>query len=118
MEVITICGSYKKAKLMNLLAKRIMSNIEDTIVFTPSMYNYILGIDTNDMKILEVKNTHKKHDFLINRSDYVLIIDYDAGSDTYRELEYAESMNKTIIRFSEIIQYFKKDEEIMKEIIE
>lgn len=117
--VITVCGSLKKYKLMCNVASKIMSSMEDTVVFLPEMYNSILfdgNIDHDVIDKIELKNLDKSHRLKIDMSDIVLIIDYGAGQGTYEELEYAEEHNKEIIRLSEIIKYFKDDIAIMKEI--
>ena len=115
--IITICGSMNKYKLMSNISSKLMSSIEDLQIFIPETYNPILfGGKKLDPDPIELRNLYKLHKLKIDLADIILIIDYGAGQGTHEELEYAESMNKPIIRLSEIIKYFKDDESIMKEI--
>lgn len=117
MYIITMCGSMKKLKLMNLIEKKLMSKMDDIIIFTPSCNNYILNNDKDQLETRELINLKNKHKFLMKRSDFILLVDYDMGTDTHEEILYAEDNNIPIIRLSEIIKYFKNDEEIMKELM-
>lgn len=117
--IITICGSMSKYKLMCNIASKLMSSLKDTIVLIPEIYNTVL-FNTDDYKKhitdIEYDNLFNTHKLKIDICDIVLIIDYEAGDGTYKELEYAKNNNKEIILLSEIIRYFSNDDIIMKEI--
>ena len=111
--IITCVGSMKHRKLICLLSKEFMSNIEDCMFYTPDMVNGILGYDKSDIGDIEIKNLNNRHKNLIKISDYVLVIDYSVGESTHEEYLYAKSLGKCIIKLSEILKYFDHNKDII-----
>lgn len=97
MKVITVCGSYKFNKEMKEVTEKL--ELEGNCVLCPidltkSLDNY----SENDFKILG--DMHKEK---IKLSDAVYIVNVNnyVGESTRSEIEYAKSLNKEIIYYTD-----------------
>lgn len=99
MKVITVCGSLKyKDEIMIITEKMaLQGNCMLSIVYPTNHKN------TYTRKEIELLGQlHKER---IKLSDAILVVDIDhyIGSSTKSEIEFAKSLNKEIIYYSDII---------------
>ena len=98
MKKITICGSIKNYKTMMQVAEEL--ELSGNCVLTP-IYN-----ESNKDKISytkeEIDMLSKAHKEKIKISDAIYVIDVDnyIGESTRSEIDYATSLNKEIIYYS------------------
>lgn len=99
MKVITICGSLKfKNEMMEIAEKyELLGNC----VLTPI---YPTNIDKDAYTDEEVEVLDKMHKEKIKLSDAILVVNVNSyiGSSTKSEIEYAKSLNKEIIYYTDI----------------
>lgn len=99
MKVITICGSLKfKDEMMQLAAK---TQIEGNIVLTPI---FPVKGDKTIFTEEQLNMLRKMHKEKIRMSDaiFVLNIDNYIGSNTESEIEFAKSLNKEILYYTDL----------------
>lgn len=99
MKIVTICGSLKFQKEMMIEAQKLALN--GICVLTPT-YPVIKDIDINKNQLQNLKEEHFKR---IDLSDSILVINKDnyIGESTKLEIEYAKSLNKEIIFYTDLI---------------
>lgn len=99
MKIITICGSLKFASEMMIYAQKL--SLEGNCVLTP-IYPVIKNIEINNEQLKKLKEEHFKK---IELSDAILVINKDnyIGESTRLEIEYAKSLNKEIIYYTNLI---------------
>ena len=97
MKVVTICGSLKFINEMMVEARNL--SFSGNCVLTPI---YPVGDDVNVSKeqINLLKNEHFKK---IELSDFIYVLDKDGyiGDSTKLEIEYAASLGKDIVYYSD-----------------
>lgn len=99
MKIITICGSLKFKKEMMEIAQEM--ELKGNCMLTP-IY------PTNDNKDSftkdEAETLSKMHREKIRLSDSILVLNKDnyIGESTKKEIEYAKSLNKEILYYTEI----------------
>ena len=101
MKVITVCGSYKFRKEMNDITEKMA--LKGNCMLTP--------IDlTKQNKEAYTKEEclilGKMHKDKIKLSDAILVVNVDGyiGNSTKSEIEYAKSLNKEIIYYTDLIK--------------
>lgn len=99
MKIITVCGSYKFQKEMKEITEKV--ELDGNCVLTPidltkSKENYT----KEDFDMLG-----KMHKEKIKLSDAILVVNVNnyIGESTRSEIEYAKSLNKEIIYYTDLI---------------
>lgn len=97
MKIVTICGSLKFQKEMMVSAQKLA--LKGICVFTP-VYPVIHNIELTQDQLDLLKKEHFKK---IELSDYIYVVDKDGyiGESTKLEIEYAKSLGKNIVYYSE-----------------
>ena len=97
MKVITICGSLKYQSIMMEEAQKL--TMEGNCVLTPT-YPVIKDYKISQEEMNNLKESHLKR---IELSDaiYVLKVDNYIGESTSIEIDYATSLNKEIIYYTD-----------------
>lgn len=99
MKIITVCGSLKfKNEIMKFTEKMTLEgNVCLSIVYPTR--------DTKDYTEKEKEVFSRMHKERIKLSDAILVVNVDnyIGNATASEIEYAKSLNKEIIYYTDII---------------
>lgn len=101
MKIITVCGSLK--------FKQQTTEITEKLAFAGNCMITPIELSNPDIttytkqQILTLKSMHKEK---IKISDAILVIDINGyiGDSTKKEIEYAQSLNKEIIYYSELVK--------------
>ena len=98
MKIITICGSLKFQKEMMVEAQKL--SLKCFCILTP-IYPVIENIEIGEEELLFLKNEHLKK---IELSDSIFVIDKDnyIWESTKSEIEYAKSLGKEIMYYTEL----------------
>ncbi len=99
MKIVTICGSLQFKKLIMIEAQKLALN--GACVLTP-IYPVIENLKIYDFQL---QNLKKEHFRKIELSDSILVINKDnyIGESTKLEIEYAKSLNKEIIYYTNLL---------------
>lgn len=99
MKTITICGSIRFQKEMMIEAQKLA--LQGNCVFTP-IYPIIENIEITKDQLQLLKDEHFKK---IELSDAIYVINKDnyIGERTKLEIQYAKSLNKEIIYYTDLI---------------
>lgn len=99
MKIITICGSLKFQKEMMIEAQKLA--LDGTCVLIP-IFPLIENIEINSEQLQNLKEEHFKR---ISLSDSILVINKNnyIGESTKLEIEFAKSLNKEIIYYTDLI---------------
>ncbi len=99
MKIITVCGSLKYQNEMMEITEKMarQGNCMLTPVYSTGKY----GCSDEEKKLLG-----KEHFEKIKLSDSVLIVNVDnyIGESTTKEIEYAKSLDKEIIYYTDLIK--------------
>lgn len=99
MKIITVCGSLRFMKeIMEITEKmNLQGNCMLSIV-------YPAKLDKDDYTDEEITMLGKMHKERIKLSDAILVVDVDhyIGSSTKNEIEFAKSLNKEIIYYTDL----------------
>lgn len=100
MKVITVCGSLKYKDEMMKISEKV--ELQGNCVITPI---YPTRQNKDDYTEEEFKIFNKVHKEKIKISDAILVVNVDnyIGSSTASEIEFAKSLNKEIIYYTDII---------------
>lgn len=104
MKTITICGSHKfKNEITEAALKAELAGNNVLIPIFPFDDSYRFNKD-------ETEILQKMHKERIKMSDAILVVDVNGyiGSTTKSEIEFAKSLNKEIIYYSDILGEDKK----------
>lgn len=100
MKIITVCGSLKYQKEMMEITEQLgkKGNCMLTPVYPTS--------SKNDYTQEEIKIVGKMHLERIKLSDAILVININnyIGESTKKEIEFAKSLNKEIIYYTDLIK--------------
>lgn len=99
MKIITVCGSMKFIdKIMEISEKM---ELEGNCVLTPIYHSDISVYTSNEILMLG-----KMHKEKIKLSDAILVINVNnyIGKTTKKEIEFAKSLNKEIIYYTDLIK--------------
>lgn len=99
MKVITVCGSLKYIKEMMEITEKM--GLEGNCMLTP-VYPVKTSKDLYTEE--ELKTAREMHLERIKLADAILVVDVDnyIGSSTKKEIEYAKSLNKEILYYSDL----------------
>lgn len=100
MKIITVCGSLRFYKEMMIATEKM--ELEGNCMLVP-IYNPAKSIkdDFTEEEALMLDKMHKER---IKLSDAILVINVDnyIGTSTKSEIEYAKSLNKEIIYYTDL----------------
>ena len=101
MKIITICGSMKFVREMMEISERVelQGNVVLMPIYNPSRPNKE-SFTSEEVLILD-----KMHRERIKLSDAILVVNVNGyiGSSTKNEIEYAKSLNKEVIYYTDLI---------------
>lgn len=100
MKIITVCGSMKFVKEMMEISEKVelQGNVVLMPIYNPSRPNKE-AFTNKEIIILD-----KMHRERIKLSDAILVVDVDGyiGNSTKNEIEYAKSLNKEILYYTDL----------------
>lgn len=101
MKVITVCGSYKFKKEMIEITEKM--TLKGNCMLAP---NELAKSDKNAYTKEEALMIDKMHKEKIKLSDAILVVNVNnyIGNSTKSEIEFAKSLNKEIIYYTDIIE--------------
>lgn len=101
MKIITVCGSFKFKKEMMEITEEMA--LKGNCMITPID---LVKQDKEAYTQEDISILGKMHLEKIRISDAILVVDVDGyiGESTKREIEYAKSLNKETIYYSELIK--------------
>lgn len=99
MKIITICGSLKFMSEMKCIAEKM--ELAGNCVIPPI---YPTKLDKDDYTKDELNTLGRVHKEKIKLADAILVVNVDnyIGSSTKEEIEYAKSLNKEIIYYTDL----------------
>lgn len=99
MKIITICGSLKFKEEMMEIAEKM--ELQGNCVLSPI---YPINPDKDAYTYEEAEMLDKMHKEKIKLSDTILVVNVGSyiGESTKNEIEFAESLNKEIIYYTEL----------------
>lgn len=99
MKVITVCGSYKFKKEISEIAE--VMTLKGNCVITPNDLTRTNKNSYTENEILMIDNMHKEK---IKLSDAILVVNVNnyIGNSTKSEIEYAKSLNKEILYYTDL----------------
>ncbi len=99
MKVITVCGSYKFKKEMTEITEKMA--LKGNCMLTPIELSRPKKEDYTEE---EAKMIDKMHKEKIKLADAILVVDVDGyiGSSTKSEIEYAKSLNKEVLYYTDL----------------
>ncbi|MBR3888550.1 MAG: hypothetical protein IKJ32_05575 [Clostridia bacterium] len=99
MKVITVCGSMKYKKEMMEITEKMA--LEGNCVITPI---YLTRPSKEDYTTENFATLAKVHYEKIKNSDAILVVNVDnyIGESTSKEIEYARSLNKEILYYTDL----------------
>lgn len=100
MRIITVCGSYKFKKEMIEIAEKM--TLEGNCIITPNDLTKTDKDSYTEEEIIMIDNMHKEK---IKISDAILVVNVNGyiGNSTKSEIEYAKSLNKEILYYTDLI---------------
>lgn len=101
MKVITVCGSFKfKDEIMKIAAKM---ELEGNVCLIPIFPSNDSKDIFNEEELMILGKMHKEK---IKLSDTILVVNVNGyiGNSTRSEIEYAKSLNKEIIYYTDLIK--------------
>ena len=103
MKIITVCGSLKFQKEMMEIAEEIGK--QGNCMLTPV---YPTNIDKKDYTDEEIKIVGQMHLERIKLADAILVVNVNNyfGNSTKKEIEFAKSLGKEIIYYTDLIETY------------
>lgn len=100
MKVITVCGSLRFQKEMMEISEKM--ELQGNCMLCP-IYPTKIKEDYTDGEIAMLDKMHREK---IKMSDAVLVVNVDhyIGNSTKNEIEFAESLNKEIIYYMDLME--------------
>ena len=102
MKIITVCGSMKFVKEMMEITEKLelQGNCMLVPIYNPNKQN---KDNFTEEEALMLDKMHKER---IKISDAILVVNVDSyiGNSTKKEIEFAESLNKEIIYYFDLIK--------------
>lgn len=101
MKVITVCGSFKYIKEMDEITERL--ELEGNCMLTPIRLTRPNKESYTEEEGLIIEKMHQEK---IRISDAILVVNVNnyIGSSTREEIEFAKSLNKEIIYYTDLIK--------------
>ena len=105
MKIITVCGSYKFKKEMTEITEKMA--LKGNCMLTPIELSRPKKEDYTEEEAMMLDKMHREK---IKMSDAILVVNVDGyiGSSTKTEIEFAKSLNKEIIYYTDLIRDSKK----------
>ncbi len=100
MKIITICGSLKFKNEMMMIAEKL--ELKGNCMLCPI---YPTNSNKDDYTFEEAEIFDKMHKEKIKISDAILVVNVDnyIGSSTKSEIEFAKTLNKEIIYYTDLV---------------
>ena len=101
MKVITVCGSYKFKKEMVEITEKM--TLQGNCVLMPNELTRKNKEEYNEEEVRIIGGMHKEK---IKLSDAIIVVDVNGyiGESTKNEIEYAKSLNKEILYYTDLIK--------------
>lgn len=101
MKIITVCGSFKFIKEMELVAEQL--ELAGNCMLMPINLSRPKKEDYTKEEGLMIEKMHKEK---IKISDAIIVVNVNnyIGNSTKEEIEFAKSLNKEIIYYTDIIK--------------
>lgn len=101
MKIITICGSYKFKKEMIKIAEKM--TLKGNCMLMP---NDLTKTNKDSYTEEEIAMIDKMHKEKIKLSDAILVVNVNGyiGNSTNSEIEYAKSLNRQILYYTDLIE--------------
>ena len=102
MKIITVCGSVKFFQEMIEISEKM--ELEGNCILVP-IYNP-MKTNLNSFTEKEIQILNKMHQERIKLSDAILVVDVNhyIGNSTKTEIEFARSLNKEILYYTDLIE--------------
>ena len=99
MKVITVCGSMKYKKEMMEITEKMA--LEGNCMITPI---YLTKANKSDYTSENFETLAKVHYEKIKNSDAILVVNVDnyIGESTSKEIDFAKSLNKEILYYTDL----------------
>lgn len=100
MKIITLCGSLKFQKEMMIVAEKMA--LEGNCILTP-VYPILEEVEKTEEQMAKLKEAHFKR---IEISDAILVVNVNnyIGKSTNLEIEYAKTLGKEILYYTDLIK--------------
>jgi len=100
VKIITICGSYKFKKEMNEITEKM--TLKGNCVLAPNELTKPNKEAYTKEEAMIIGSMHKEK---IKLSDAILVVNVNnyIGDSTKREIEYAKSLNKEILYYTDLV---------------
>lgn len=101
MKIITVCGSLRFMKEIMEITEKM--DLQGNCMLSPIYPTKTNKDDYTDKEAIMLDKMHKER---IKLSDAILVVNVDnyIGSSTKSEIEFAESLNKEIIYYTDLIK--------------
>lgn len=99
MKIITLCGSLKFQKEMMIIAEKMA--LDGNCILTP-VYPILEKVEKTEEQMTKLKEAHFKR---IELSDAILVVNINnyIGKSTNLEIEYAKTLGKEILYYTDLI---------------
>ena len=100
MKIITLCGSLKFQKEMMITAEKMA--LEGNCILTP-VFPILDEVEKTEKQMTKLKEAHFKR---IEISDAILVVNINnyIGKSTNLEIEYAKTLGKEILYYTDLIK--------------
>lgn len=100
MKIITLCGSLKFQKEMMIVAEKMA--LDGNCILTP-VYPILEKKEKTEEQMTKLKEAHFKR---IELSDAILVVNLNnyIGKSTNLEIEYAKTLGKEILYYTDLIK--------------
>ena len=100
MKIITLCGSLKFQKEMMIIAEKMA--LDGNCILTP-VFPILEEVEKTEEQITKLKEAHFKR---IEISDAILVVNINnyIGKSTNLEIEYAKTLGKEILYYTDLIK--------------
>ena len=100
MKIITLCGSLKFQKEMMIVAEKMA--LDGNCILTP-VFPILEEVEKTEEQITKLKEAHFKR---IEISDAILVVNINnyIGKSTNLEIEYAKTLGKEILYYTDLIK--------------
>ena len=100
MKIITLCGSLKFQKEMMIVAEKMA--LDGNCILTP-VFPMLEEVEKTEEQISKLKEAHFKR---IEISDAILVVNINnyIGKSTNLEIEYAKTLGKEILYYTDLIK--------------
>ena len=100
MKIITLCGSLKFQKEMMIVAEKMA--LDGNCILTP-VFPILEEVEKTEEQIKKLKEAHFKR---IEISDAILVVNINnyIGKSTNLEIEYAKTLGKEILYYTDLIK--------------